>query len=112
MALGKNISGGEKSGRIFLLPRACSHKTNGASIKASKDEPVAISETEERMADFLDAAQEMKPLSDAKPEEALSVSEGVIETTTIIPETQKVETVADEMPRKKRRGRKWKRAMA
>lgn len=93
---------------------------------------------EERLADLLEAAQEMKPLADAVAEEQAnatepyddpeymkeqvveekpmpppeSLPEEVVERVAVIPEEKKEEWVQPEQPRKKRRGRKGKRAKA
>lgn len=90
---------------------------------------------EERLADLLEAAQEVKPLADAVAEEQANATEPyddpeymkeqaaeeqpmpqaepIEERAAVIPEEKHEETaVAVEQPRKKRRGRKGKRARA
>lgn len=119
MTKGKILNCGNSAGRLFLLPRANTRKKAvPQTIKKVEEvvkpvvaplepKPIQISEKEKRMADFLEAAQEMKPLAD-KVLEAPTVEE----QAAVIPEEKKEEFVEPEQPRKKRRGRRGKKNKA
>lgn len=118
MAEGKILNCGNSVGRLFLLPRANTRKKTPQTINKVEEvvkpvvaplepKPIQISEKEKRLADFLEAAQEMKPLAD-KVEEAPKVEE----QAAVIPEEKKEEWVEPEQPRKKRRGRRGKKNKA
>lgn len=125
MTKGKILKCGNSAGRLFLLPRVNTSKKVKEAVKPVvaplEPKPIQISEKEERLADLLEAAQDMKPLADGSTDGVAeerpmplpeSLPEEVVDLAAVIPEEKKEEWVEPEQPRKKRRGRRGKKNKA